>query len=260
MRFVLGGDGVSGSAADAGPAFSPPIVLQRGKPVAITVVNRLREPTAVHWHGIELDSYHDGAPGFSGIGRRVSPLIAPRDSFEARFTPPRSGTFMYHSHVNEPLQHRAGMLGALIVVDSLGSRGGDHTFFLKTARARRVGAVLDINGQPNPDTVTLRVGQPTHLRFISLALVNPSAAVQVTSRPDSASVPNDSLLVQWRPVAKDGADLPLASRAPRPARQVIGMGETYDFELTPTARGLLRLEIRGAGGGGLLARVPLRVE
>jgi manganese oxidase len=261
MRFVLGGEGVAGSPASAGPAFSPPLVLQRGKPVAIMVVNRLREPTAVHWHGIELDSYHDGAPGFSGMGRRVSPLVAPRDSFEARFTPPRSGTFMYHSHVNEPLQHRAGMLGALIVVDSLGAQQDDHTFFLKTARARRVGAVLDVNGQPNPDTVTLHVGQPARLRFLSLALVNPSAAVQVTARPDSAgAIQNDSLIVQWRPIAKDGADLPLASRTPRLARQIIGMGETYDFELTPAVIGLLRLEVRGAGNGVLLARVPLRVE
>jgi manganese oxidase len=261
MRFVLGGEGVAESAATAGFAFSPRMVLQRGKPVAIMVVNRLREPTAVHWHGIELDSYHDGAPGFSGVGRRVSPLIAPRDSFEARFTPPRSGTFMYHSHVNEPVQHRAGMLGALIVVDSLGAPGDDHTFFLKTARARRVGAVLDVNGQPNPDTVTLRVGEPARLRFLSLALLNPNTAVQVTARSDSAGVlPNDTLIVQWRPIAKDGADLPPAWRAPRLARQVMGMGETYDFELTPAVKGLLRLEVRGAGNGVLLARVPLRVE
>jgi hypothetical protein len=38
------------------------------------------------------------------------------------------------------------------------------------------------------------------------------------------------------------------------------MGETYDFEITPAVKGVLRLEVRGAGGGALLARVPLRVE
>ena len=47
----------------------PTIVLERGKPVSITVVNRLREPTAVHWHGIELESYFDGVADFSGAGR-----------------------------------------------------------------------------------------------------------------------------------------------------------------------------------------------
>jgi hypothetical protein len=40
------------------------------------------------------------------------------------------------------------------------------------------------------------------------------------------------------------------------------MGETYDFEFTPTRRGeQLRIEVRGAPATAtLLARVPVRVE
>jgi FtsP/CotA-like multicopper oxidase with cupredoxin domain len=261
MRFIVQDRTSGGPAADVGPGFSPPIRIERGKPVSMMVVNQLHEPTAVHWHGMELHPYHDGAAGFSGVGRRVSPMIAPRDSFEARFTPPRAGTFIYHSHVNEPVQHRAGMLGALIVVDSLGAAADDATIFLKSARQAGAGAVLDLNGQANPDTITLHVGRPARLRLISLALLNPNAVVILTARPDSATVLRaDSLVLQWQPIAKDGADLPPAMRAPRLARQIIGMGETYDFEFTPTARGSLRVEVRGAGGGGLLGRVPIRVE
>jgi FtsP/CotA-like multicopper oxidase with cupredoxin domain len=264
MRFTLE-DAGSRARGETGPGFSPPIVLERGKAVAITVVNNLREPTAVHWHGIELDPYHDGAPGFSGVGNRVSPLIAPGDSFVARFTPPRAGTFIYHSHVNEPIQHRAGLLGALIVVDSLGASDvDDATIFLKSARAgvrAQPTPVLDLNGQVNPDTVTLHVGRPARFRFISLALLNPNAVVILTSRPDSAAVLRaDSLVLRWQPRAKDGADLPAEMRAPRAARQIIGMGETYDFEFTPQSPGILRIEVRGAGGGGLLGRVPIRVD
>ena len=50
------------------PASSPgaPLVLTRGEPTEITVVNRMTAPTAMHWHGIELDSYYDGVPGWSG--------------------------------------------------------------------------------------------------------------------------------------------------------------------------------------------------
>ena len=44
----------------------------------------------MHWHGIELESYYDGVAGFGGSARRVTPVIAPRDSFYARFTPPRA--------------------------------------------------------------------------------------------------------------------------------------------------------------------------
>jgi len=263
MRFLLEDPRAAAAPSGVRPGFSPPIVLERDTPVSIMVVNRLREPTAVHWHGMELDSYYDGVAGFGGAGTRISPIIAPSDSFEARFTPPRAGTFIYHSHVNEPVQHRAGLLGALIVVDqALGAAGDDQTFFLKSSLAG-AGAVpvLDINGQADPDTVVLHIGRPARLRFISLALLNPNARVILTARADSAAVLTaDSLVVSWRPLAKDGADLPPEARVARSARQIIGMGETYDFEFTPTARGILRMEVRGGGPGALLGRVPIRVE
>ena len=79
-------------------------------------MNELAEPTAVHWHGIELESYFDGVAGFSGDAQRISPLIAPRDSFEARFTPPRAGTFIYHTHVDEERQQPAGLAGPIVVL------------------------------------------------------------------------------------------------------------------------------------------------
>jgi hypothetical protein len=86
--------------------------------------------------------------------------------------------------------------------------------------------------------------------------------VILTARPDSANATlTDSLVVNWRHVAKDGAELPPEQRLTLPARQLIAMGETYDFEVTPTRPGLMRVEVRGAGRGGMLfARVPVRVE
>ena len=260
MRFVLED---AGQRRDAGPGFSPPIELTKGEPVSIMVVNQLSEPTAIHWHGLELDSYYDGVAGFGGFGRRISPIIAARDSFEARFTPPRSGTFMYHSHVDEPRQQRAGLVGAIIVRDRGASKADDHTFFIKSALAGPGSpAILDINGQANPDTVVLVAGRPARLRFSSLAIVNPNATVSLTARHDS-SFRNfrDTLIVQWRPVAKDGADLPEHARTPRRARQIVSMGETYDFEYVPSGPGRMLIEIRGAAPQGrLLARVPVRVQ
>src|SRR4029078_8994751 len=76
---------------DSDVRAGPTIMLERGQPVGIMVVNRGDAPTAIHWHGIELESYFDGVAGFSGIEKRLAPVIAPRDSFEARFTPPRAG-------------------------------------------------------------------------------------------------------------------------------------------------------------------------
>ena len=39
------------------------------------------------------------------------------ESFEARFTPPRSGAFIYHTHADEVRQKQAGLTDPLIVVD-----------------------------------------------------------------------------------------------------------------------------------------------
>jgi FtsP/CotA-like multicopper oxidase with cupredoxin domain len=260
LRFRLEERGAA--TGDAGPGFSPPIVLERGQPVSIMVVNQMREPTAVHWHGIELDSYHDGVAGFGGHGQRISPIIAPRDSFEARFTPPREGTFMYHSHVDEPRQHKAGLVGALIVQE--GSRTTspeDFTFFLKTLRSdQRANQAVDVNGHSNPDTVVLRRGRTTRLRFINLTVNNHSAVIMLTARPDSAFLlSRDSRAVPWRLLAKDGALLPPAERLFTTTRQLLSIGETRDFEITPALAGNLRIEVRSAGGI-LLARVPVRVE
>jgi hypothetical protein len=90
----------------------------------------------------------------------------------------------------------------------------------------------------------------------------PNATVWLTARPDSSfAILSDSLVVQWRQLAKDGADLPAEARAPRRAEQIVSMGETYDYEFVPERKGNLRLEVRNAGPTGrLLVRGPIRVE
>jgi FtsP/CotA-like multicopper oxidase with cupredoxin domain len=262
LRFRLEEMRRGGQRTEARLGFSPTIELTRGEPVSIMVVNTMREQTSVHWHGIELESYYDGVAGFGGQGTRISPIIAPRDSFEAKFTPPRSGTFIYHSHVNEVRQHAAGLLGALIVRDAGAPVANDHAFLLKAPRANPVAdSPLEVNGQVNPDTVVIPAGVPTRFRFISLAAFHPNAAFSLTARRDSAAVMAagvDSLLVRWQFVAKDGAELPESQRVAKTARQVVSMGETFDYLYTPEAPGDLRIEIRG--GSALLARVPIRVR
>ena len=63
-------------------------------------------------------------------------------------------------------------------------------------------------------------------------------------------------LATWKPVAKDGARLPPEQRSPRPARQLISVGETYDFEITPARPQNLWLEIR-RGNGEWVLQAPL---
>jgi FtsP/CotA-like multicopper oxidase with cupredoxin domain len=263
MRFVLEERGAA-TPVEAGVGFSPAIVLYRAEPVSIMVVNHLTEPTAVHWHGIELESYFDGVAGFSGAGARLAPIIAPHDSFEVLMTPPRSGTFIYHSHVDEPRQQRAGLAGPLIVRERTDRNTRDDIIvFIKSARAGALTTPeFEINGQPSPDTLVLKAGRRYRLRLIGLHVTNPNAAVTLTARADSvAGNPRDTLLVRWLPLAKDAIELPQAEQTLRPARQVVTMGETYDFAFVPIKPGQLRVEVRvSVPRPRLMVRLPIRVE
>jgi len=257
---------------DAGPDFSPELDLVRGEPVAITIVNRMAEPTTIHWHGIEVeDSYMDGVAGFSGAGNRLAPMIAPGDSFVARFTPPRAGTFIYHAHVDDDRQQSAGLIGAVVVRDrGTASPPDEHVFFLKSSRIDgKAGTPAEINGQLHPDTIVMHAGRPALLRLINLSAHHNAtrATFRLETVTDSGSNGGaDASVVQWSPVAKDGFDLPPNARAPRLAKQVVTIGETYDFAYTPERTGMMRLRVTSAPGplgkepGAPLTAVPIRVQ
>jgi FtsP/CotA-like multicopper oxidase with cupredoxin domain len=237
----------------SGPLLpGPTILLQRGEPVAITVVNELAEPTAVHWHGIELDSYYDGVADFSGHPGHVAGAIAPNDSFVARFTPPRSGTFIYHPHADELRQQTAGLSGAIIVVDDPAAYDTTHDKLLLITVPRRAAEqdrVL-LNGTLTPAPLELRVGERYRLRLVNIHTFRPSMIARLL---------RDSTPVAWRALAKDGMDLPPERATVRPAVQQVSNGETYDFELVPNEPGDLLFTVR-AGAGDLLLSMPVRVR
>jgi FtsP/CotA-like multicopper oxidase with cupredoxin domain len=253
---------------DAGPDFSPQLELVRGEPVAITIENHMTEPTSVHWHGIEVeDSYVDGAPGFSGTGTHLAPAIAPGDSFIARFTPPRSGTFMYHAHVDDNREQSAGLVGTLIVREPGATTApDDHAFFLKSSRlSAGAGDPVEINGQLLPDTVVLHEGRPARLRLLNLSAHHNSAVARFQLQANGPNPPAASTtILQWRPLAKDGMDLPASAQGSRPAEQVVSIGETYDVEFTPDRAGTtLHLLVWNATPPGAvrpLIDVPIRVK
>jgi len=50
-------------------------------------------------------------------------------------------------------------------------------------------------------------------------------------------------LATWRPISKDGADLPSRLSIPGNAQLHIASGETYDFEFRPTTPGRLPIQV-----------------
>jgi manganese oxidase len=246
----------AGASTDAPPPPylpGPTIVLKRGEPVSIVVKNELPEATAVHWHGIELESYFDGVAGYSGEGRRVTPAIPSGGSFEARFTPPRSGTFIYHTHVDETRQQKAGLSGALLVVDDPAAYNPDRDWPLMITIPRRnedVNTIVLLNGSAKPAAREMRVGEKYRLRFVNAHTFRPSMRMRLL---------RDSSLLEWQALAKDGMQLPADQAVTGPAEIQMGNGETYDFEFVPSTPGEIRIDVTNAVGV-LLVSMPIRVK
>jgi FtsP/CotA-like multicopper oxidase with cupredoxin domain len=230
----------------------PTIVLKRGEPVSITVENQLPEPTSVHWHGIELESYYDGVAGFAGEGMRIAPAIPPGGSFEALFTPPRSGTFIYHTHIDEVRQQQAGLSGALLVVDSPETYDPEHDLVLLVTVPRHNPSadVVLLNGSSAPAAREMRVDQHYRLRFINVHTFRPSMRMRIL---------RESALLSWRALAKDGMELPDDRRIEGPSEIQMGNGETYDFDFIPSGAGDIHLDVTNAAGT-LLVSMPIRIR
>jgi manganese oxidase len=241
-------EGSVAPAADSILIPGSPLILTKGEPVRITVHNRLTMPISVHWHGIELDSYFDGVGGFSGEGRRIAPMISPKDSFVVRFTPPRAGTYMYHIHGERGEELASGLYAHLVVADPAtpfdpkkeplvafanGGPGEDQPIF--------------INGSASPDTLELVAGTSYRFRLIYIS----SDDVYMTTLRG----PNGVVNVRFTGI--DGFDTPNAP--PRPMQVPTGPGHTRDLSVRFDSAGDYALTAQRTTGGAVTT-LPIRVR
>jgi FtsP/CotA-like multicopper oxidase with cupredoxin domain len=224
LRYVLQ-RGAQPPRADSLEPVSTPLILTRGEPTDVVVHNRLKEGTSVHWHGIELESYSDGVSGWSGTGAHVAPMVAPGDSFVAHLTLPRAGTFMYHTHLGDVDQLSSGLYGAIIVLEpgQTFDPVTDHIFVAGWDGLDSPERTL-LNGEAEPTPQVFAAGRTHRLRFVGIGLVRGGKYVLMSGA--------DTL--QWRAVAKDGADLPASQQTMKQALVRLQAGETYDFDWTPS--------------------------
>jgi FtsP/CotA-like multicopper oxidase with cupredoxin domain len=103
-QFWLYGD------AAQGPVAGPLIEVREEDTVEIRFVNRLPQPSTVHWHGLPVPPDQDGNP---------SDPVAPGESRVYRFTLPRgsAGTYWYHPHPHmlSAGQVYRGLAGPIVV-------------------------------------------------------------------------------------------------------------------------------------------------
>ena len=72
------------------------------------------------------------------------------------------------------------------------------------------------------------------------------------------SLLKDTTAVTWRPIAKDGADLPPAVQVSGPAIRRLTTGETFDAEWIPPAKGDYSMTVRGGGKVWVTQKIEVR--
>src|SRR5882757_2542227 len=85
----------------------PLLRWREGDTVTISVTNRLKVPTSIHWHGIRSPSDMDGVPGLSFPG------IAAGETFTYTIPVKQHGTYWYHSHSR--FQEQTGHYAPLVI-------------------------------------------------------------------------------------------------------------------------------------------------
>ena len=175
----------------------------------------------------------------------MSPPIEMESTFVARFTPPDAGTFMYHAHMDDGWQLGSGIDGALIVLpphETL-DPSVDHILMISESYERAGSPYVAFNGLLKPAPLSAAVGVPQRLRLAVLTLSGQNLVV---------SLSEDSHVLAWTPIAKDGRDLPASLRHERTATQQLTIGETRDFRFTPQHVGPLTLSVYDLDNNGLL--------
>jgi len=97
----------SRATAVNGSTPGPIVRWREGDTVTISLTNRLKHATSIHWHGVRVQANMDGVPGLSFAG------VPPGETFEYRFPVRQSGTYWYHSHSG--FQEQTGLIGAVII-------------------------------------------------------------------------------------------------------------------------------------------------
>ena len=153
---------------------------RQGDELRVRFINRLPEPTTIHWHGIRLPLEMDGVPYVS-----QAPVL-PGEFFDYRFVTPDAGSYWYHPHESSAKQLGRGLVGPLII-EEREPTGFKHerTLCLKSWHVDEAGAFTEfsvpreaaregtrgrlstINGVSLP-TLELPAGQVVRLRLINV--------------------------------------------------------------------------------------------
>jgi len=92
--------------------LNPALLARRGDEMRVRLINRIDQPTVIHWHGLSVDSRNDG----NGLN-----VVPPGGSMDYAFSlRDRSSMYWYHPHAHGyiPQQAYHGLASLLFVEDN----------------------------------------------------------------------------------------------------------------------------------------------
>jgi FtsP/CotA-like multicopper oxidase with cupredoxin domain len=233
-----------------GAATPGPLLRVRlGETLKVRLVNKLSEPTTLHWRGLRI------ANVMAGIGDLTQPPVPPGGSFDYRLTPPDSGFGWYHPHAGAASggQIARGLHGPIVVdeaspppvdLDAIValqdcSLDADGQFDVK-AQAPSTGMpgkFLIANGAGAPATFSTAPGARVRLRLVNAA----AARIMIIAVEG----------VKPTIIAIDGQP----SEPFQPLRNLmpIGSGARFEliFDMPPDANATVRFILKGGAASPL---------
>ena len=183
QKLYLGGVPSSTLWTYNGTAPGPEIRIKQGERVKVRFINKLKEPSSIHWHGIRIANDMDGVSGLT------QDPVQPGETFEYDFVVPDAGTYWYHAHNKSWNQVGRGLYGPLIVEEPYPTFDADHDLTLVIddwrlnqqgqldersmgammdwSHGGRIGNWLTVNGQSMPN-IELTAGEAYRFRLINV--------------------------------------------------------------------------------------------
>jgi len=145
-----------------GTAPGPTIHVRQGDTLRVILTNHLPAPTTIHWHGMSVPADMDGTPGFSQAP------VQPGQSFIYQFVVRQSGTYIYHTHVDDLNQLDRGLYGAVVVEPSTPELARPTHDYLMLISSWKIFSATEnyfsINGKSYPLGKPFRVRQGDRVR------------------------------------------------------------------------------------------------
>lgn len=211
----------------------PAIVINEGDFVRFNFLNKLPEPTTVHWHGLVVPNDEDGSGGTD------DPVIYPGKRTVYQFQVNQVGTFMYHSGFNDTKQVQKGLTGFFIALPKKENaiQRKDYAIMLQIFTMPAGGGKPTIFSM-NPDWFTYN------------GVVAPNAPVLLADEGDIVRIRFGNLSTMSHPIHLHGYTFnivgtdggPIQKSAQWPAATVsISPGQTRDIEFVANNPGLWRV-------------------